>query len=365
MFKSKKTFGAVCALSLLAGSAFAETEFSFTNKVSSDIVNIAIPKDGSGNTTEFAGIQNKTVVDFTSEKVDAGLDIRFFFNTVKSTRPSDGTDYEFGLFGGATHTDLDGNNTFGYFMKDYYIEYRPVEILTIGFHDTVNTNGSYLPIWDDNAGTGNLGSDLGIVLRPIEGLRIATGFDFISAIGSEANDPLGSNFIWNAGIDYTLEETFSVGFTARNMLTEDRSFGFYGSFEGVDGLVLTAGFGINEADVADLVSGNVLMLSAQYEDEDNGWNTKAEMVTNFKNENSDTDLYIAAAGEYAFDENWASGVEVKSYWNLNDAEDTGTYEIHPYATWSHDIHTLEAGVNFVFAKDATGFSFPVSYKISF
>ena len=63
--KKNKLFTALAAFTMVSGAAFAETEFSVSNKVSSDIVNIEKVEDDSD--TSFAGIENKTSFEFTSE----------------------------------------------------------------------------------------------------------------------------------------------------------------------------------------------------------------------------------------------------------------------------------------------------------
>lgn len=357
MIKSKKLVAGLAALSIACVS-FADVEFSFKNELSSDIVNITSVKDENdavSTATSFAGIRNKTVVDFKSEKVDAGLDIRFWFLPVDSQKTVGGNleDYTFVEF-------------FGYDVHDYYIEYRPFNILTFGFHDTINTNGSYLPVWDDNVSTGNLGSDFVVCLRPIEGLRIATGIDFISTIGVDENDnSYNQNFIWNSGIDYTMEDVFSVGFTARDVLSDDRAFGFYGSLDMVDGLSMTAGFGINAEEVGEYeVSGNVLTFGATYENEDSNMAFGLDFATNFSNEESEKDLYLGANWGWGINDDWSLSTELLMAWDLNKA-DAGDYIVHPFASWTHEIHTIEAGVQFEFNDSEFGVCFPVKYTVEF
>ena len=361
MLKSKKVVAGLAALSL-AGVSFAEVELSFSNKVSSDIVNIESAKqddDSIVTTYGFAGVENNTVVEFVSDKVDAALDISFFMNTIDSTN-SNGEDYTYVKFFGDEAAVY-----VGYLINDYYIEYRPFEVLTFGFHDTINTDGSYLPVWDDNAATGNLGSDFVVCLRPITGLRIASGFDFVSSIGADKNEPY-NNFILNFGIDYTLEDTFSIGFTARNVLVDERSFGIYGSFGGIDGLNLTAGFGINDEGVGEYeVAGNVLMLGASYDYDDKDMAFAFDFATNFTNEDSDADLYLGATWNWGFTDDWECGLELLGGWDFNTDPAAGTFRVHPSATWSHGIHSVEAGVQFDFSEDVFGVCFPVSYTIEF
>ena len=372
MLKSKKVIALLSALSL-SGFAFADAELSFKNEVSSDIVNIVSEKDSEGKVstkTEFAGIKNKTVVDFSSEKVDAGIDIRFFLNNKDSVRPSNGENYTYTFIGGNAYSVNmeNGEITPSFYIKDYYIEYRPVEILTIGFHDTINTEASYLPIWDDNASTGNFGSDFTVCLRPVNGLRIATGFDFMSYFGMDADetDVNGQNgFIWNSGIDYTIEDLFSIGFTARNVLSKDRAFGFYSSLSAVEGLNLGLGFGINESGIGEYeLSGNILMLGASYENEDAAMNFALDFATNFGNDQSEKDLYLAASWGWDFADDWALNTEVITGWNLNEA-DSGEYILHPFATWSHEIHSIEAGLQVQFNENSSTVCFPVKYTIEF
>ena len=35
-------------------------------------------------------------------------------------------------------------------INDWWVEFRPIDKLTLGLHDTIWADGAYLPIWDDH-----------------------------------------------------------------------------------------------------------------------------------------------------------------------------------------------------------------------
>ena len=74
---------AFAAASLLSVSAFAQT-VEFTNELSSDVTAIRKGKVYNGGedetTKDFAGLEENVVATFTSEKVDAELDVTFILD---------------------------------------------------------------------------------------------------------------------------------------------------------------------------------------------------------------------------------------------------------------------------------------------
>ena len=71
--KISKISAAVAAFALVSGFAFADSEVKFSNKVSSDIVEIVSNDDDTE--TEFAGIKNKTVFEYASDNLDAMIEL--------------------------------------------------------------------------------------------------------------------------------------------------------------------------------------------------------------------------------------------------------------------------------------------------
>ena len=74
MIKLKKmvTVAALCAFT--AAFSFAQ-EVAFENKLSSELVSIKITDDG--NESEFAGFENETSAEYSSDNLDIGLTVKF------------------------------------------------------------------------------------------------------------------------------------------------------------------------------------------------------------------------------------------------------------------------------------------------
>lgn len=362
MIKSK--VAAVCAaFSLVSGFAFAEAEYSFSNKLSSDIVNIE--KDGDEDTdSDFAGIKNKTSFEFSSEKVDALLELTFWSAKAKDPKAEDDDKYfAVGL------TSSDGTD-YGYDFGDSYIEVRPFDILGLEFHEKVFTAGSYLPVWDDNVASGNIASDFGLLVRPIEGLVIGGGLDFVSVFGHDDYKP-----VVNFGAEYSAD-AFAVGAAVRDVADNDKldntdgfTFGVYASLLSVENLVLNAGFAYNDSvgpDVGD-VSGKLLTLGATYELD--AFHSALDFATNFADsDDEEFDFYIAVSAGYnvvetlSLDCAFATALDAESD---SDKKADARFQINPSATYGVGNHEFSAGVNFIFGEDYTSVNFPVYWKYSF
>lgn len=62
---------------------------------------------------------------------------------------------------------------------DYGFVFHPVEMIALGWHAGLETEGCVLPIYDDNLESGKFGSD-GFTLQvtPVDGLRLAVSVPF-------------------------------------------------------------------------------------------------------------------------------------------------------------------------------------------
>ena len=214
----KLTMSLVLALALALTFAFAEQPktISFENKVSSETLQLQIA-DGDAKLAPFR-MDEVARAEFESDKLDALIQVGFNW-----TFPAE----KYAQFDWTTDA------------LDYYIEFRPIEQLTFFFHDEVFTKGSKLFVTGQNVASGNLGSDFGICWRPIGGLRIAAGADFLSGIGHDHSRP-----IINFGVDYTYGSLVSVGLTVRNPFsyTHKIAVGAFVSFTGVKNLTLNAAY---------------------------------------------------------------------------------------------------------------------------
>lgn len=180
---------AFAAVALLFGiSAFAEVKYQFYNKVFSDTLtvrhvaakhngadgapvtgfaydsldNSEIGDEKAHNNFECLGVSNRVYAEIKTDKTDAMVKATFTFNDYSN-------DSDYGL------------KWTGY-VDDWYVEYRPWDFLTAGFHDNIYMQGSYLPIYDDNLYSGNIGSEgVTVVFRPTalkNALRIAATVPF-------------------------------------------------------------------------------------------------------------------------------------------------------------------------------------------
>lgn len=365
-------------LFMASAFAFADVDVSFSNELKSDVISSVSTKrpneDKIITETAFAGFANETIAEVHTDKVSAGLEIHSFINSRKY-RNSDNDKKSYLEFS-------------GYTVKDYWIEFSPVKILALGFHDTINALGSYLPVWDDNLASGNLGSDFVFVLKPVDGLKIAGGIDFISTIGvinpASVQKPdeeiRATNLKTNLGVEYVADnELWSIGFTARNIFDDGRSFGLYGSFSGLDNWTFMGGFAINDEGVEGplnvKVGGNILSAAIIYEHKK--FDLSAELVTNFGNKNANVfDFYTAADFTYYFSKNFQASITGKYVGDIvvpdNSSEDTTNFfGVHPYVTYKYRRHTFEAGANIDFgtkpnAKNTVAvLTLPVSWKYEY
>ena len=343
--KKNKLFTALAAFTMVSGAAFAETEFSVSNEVSSDIVNIEKVEDDSD--TSFAGIENKTSFEFTSEKVDAFLELSFW-----SDKATEGDDDYFAI------------GTGGFDFGDSYIEIRPFEHVGFEFHEKIFTAGSYLPVWDDNASTGNIGSDFGLVIRPVDGLIIGGGLDFVSKVAHDDENP-----IVNFGLEYASED-FAVGGAVRNVAGEnDFSFGVFASILSVENLTLNFGFAYNDAVEPDVgtVEGNLLTFGGSYEQD--AFHSAWDFATNFTDsDDQEYDFYIAAALGYNFTENFSADCAFATVLDGESDDDKKAderFNVNPSITYTVGNREFGAGVNIFFGENYSLVSFPVYWEYSF
>lgn len=249
----KKLLAGFAAI-LACSSIFAEFSYRFYNKVFSDTMNIRHvdrdylgssidfkgTKDDSYTDTEFLGIYNRVYAEVKTDKTDAMIKAKFGFDDW-----TDGSDYGFRWEGG---------------IEDWYVEYRPWNFLTLGFHDAIYMDGSYLPVYDDNLYSGNIGSE-GVTAVYIPAalngsLRIAATTPFTTNTNwvkadkddiRELDDTHDSDDTFDVGIGaiYTVD-LFQVGATLQDIFDGDeRRFGTYVNLPTLFGLCneLTVGGG--------------------------------------------------------------------------------------------------------------------------
>ena len=227
----KKILSSMAVLALALGFASADVKFSFYNKLYEEdafVDHYDNGRDDDGNSesvTDFMGIKNRMYFEVFTDRVDAMIkaDVRF-----------DDNDND--------HYGLDGR------LKDWYLEFRPIEIATLSLHTGIFSDGSYLPVYDDNINAGNIGSDgLTFTLRPVEGLRfgVTAPFSMDSDWGDknyfngDKDEDESDKFDFGIGAIYG-QELFQIGFSVQDVADSDeRQIGAY--------INLPTLFGVSEA----------------------------------------------------------------------------------------------------------------------
>ncbi len=230
----KKILTAAAAF-LLGFSAFSEVSYRFYNKIYSDTLTINhVDEDYLGSSLDFKlkdygkqkddsytdfsllGIYNRVYAEFKTDKTDAMVKATFGFKDW-----TDSSDYGFKWTG---------------YIDDWFVEYRPWNYLTLGFHDGIYMDGSYLPIYDDNLYSGNIGSEgVTAVYRPqaLKGaLRLAATAPFTTKtnwIYADEEDSRVDDDIFDVGLGaiYTID-LFQFGVSIQDVFDGDeRRVGAY------------------------------------------------------------------------------------------------------------------------------------------
>lgn len=335
MIKSKKLviFAALCAFT--AGISFAQ-DVSFENKLSSVITNINIA-DGDSE-SNFAGFVNETKAEYSSDKLDMGLTLKFNLAKEDDDAISIGSDE---------------------YVDDYFIEFRPIDLLGIGFHKGYAVAGSYLPCLDAEIDAANIGSDFGVFVRPIEGLVVAGGIDFISYFGRDDEKPL-----FNFGAEYAFNDILTFGAAFRNVMTDDRSFGVYASFTGLEGITLNAGFTYNGEIEKYNVTGNLVNAAIMFNKDAFGIMADAVFAIG-GDEDFDNELYTAVSASYRFTDA-LSACLYGNFINDFDNDDSWSIGINPSVGYMlNEHHSFGAGVFVNVMKSMKSISFPVYWKYTF
>lgn len=363
---NKKILQSIAAIAMLGASVFwaQEFELSFTNELSSGVVRIdKIWEDE----TNFAGIVEKPTVEFSSEKVDAYLKLEFTFGTGKGNETSETDHLNFAW------TDL-----------DYWLRFRPFEIITLVFHDDLWMSGSYLPLWDDNAPAGGLGSSgFTLMVEPLEGLRIAATIPMDNLDDGLANFLNGKDedgehkpFDFGLGAEYDFGELFSVGAKAGDIIDRDNIY--FGVFAAVrpfksDDLIIRAGYGHYEGkDVGVLeeldYSKNIALagkniFNASLEWILNDFAIAAEIVgdADFDDEDSIYDMYIGVKAVYTFAENFVAGLGGQCFLDFGETDAKPVFGIEPSLGCAFGNHEFSLAADFEFCDGNLFVKFPISW----
>ena len=248
----KKIVFAALAVAALSSAAFAadkKKQIEFTNELSSDIIHHYSPKDSDDDShTRFAGISDEVTADYDGDIIKAGVDATASF-------------YDTNEYWDDAPYAIEWSDV------DWYIEFNPFKIVGFGFSDELYTEGSYLPVWDDNTAAGNYSTNgFAVLIRPVEGLSFGAGFDFPALMfgGDDAADAY--NFA--IGVDYT-NDAFAIGGSIRHIGVDDDykytddyealQVGVFASIKAIDKLVIN--FGITHSKSGDAGLGEVTFLN--------------------------------------------------------------------------------------------------------
>ena len=236
----KKVLTAAAAF-LLGFSAFSEVSYRFYNKIFSDTLTVHhVDKDYLKTDLDFK------LNEYGKEKKDSYTDFSFLgiYNRVYAEFKTDKTDAMIKATLGFKDWTNDSDYGFRWtgYVDDWFVEYRPWNYLTLGFHDGIYMDGSYLPIYDDNLYSGNIGSEgITAVYRPaaLKGaLRLAATAPFTTNTNwiyadeddyNKSSDSKVGDDIFDVGLGaiYTID-LFQVGVSIQDIFDGDeRRVGAY------------------------------------------------------------------------------------------------------------------------------------------
>lgn len=307
----KKIVLTLAVLAFGLGLASADINFSFYNKLYEDsAITQHWDDDGTGESktkSDFPGIINRMYFEVFTDRVDAMLkaDVKLDDN--------DDAPFE------TEHFYLAGR------LKDWYLEFRPIEPVTLSLHTGIFSDGSYLPVYDDNINAGNIGSDgFTVTVRPIQGLRLAltTPFGMSTNTWSDRNYLNGDEkkyFDVGLGAIYG-QDLFQIGFSVQDIADSDeRQIGAYINLPTLFGvsekLTLGAGFAHSECYRTVVGDGDTISLG----------HIKSDV--SYKN-------LLSAYGSMDFGK-VALAAEIAS--NLSDDDPSAEYDIYTAATVSFGI----------------------------
>ena len=382
MFNKTLVAGAILAFAAF-GSASAD-ELKFENKVETDTVYIGnlglddTPLDYYNDYRRFPGIHETMKMEYTSERVDAKVELSF------GLFGQNGDKWNTTEYKKVTWLYLDGFD-FG----EVYIKFRPIEILQIDLNTREKASGSYFPVLDANVNLGNYTGDFGLLVKPIDGLSIGAGIDFLSyLINDYDNDP--DKIYLNFGAEYELENIGSFALTFNNVLNEF-GFGAFAKINAINALDIYGGFsyqkehanltlkpltphyylrnytyygpgvydysvGTYSADIF-LVNGNIILnAAAEYKGIDK-LTLAAELATNcFTGADNTFDLYTGLKAEYEINDAFSvSGTSYMSF-DFADSRNDSDYNccfsplisFYPEVAYKLGNNTFKAGFKMEF-----------------
>lgn len=373
-------------------SAFAElpVDILFENELIFDTVQF-----DSKNNTLMGDLTERPHFEISHEKFDAMIEVELKFGQDKRIF---GTAKSLGDAIESDMADSPEHFRFGYSDLDYYINVRPFSIMEVSFHNGLAVRGASLAIWDDDIGSGKIGSD-GFTLSflPADGFRL-TGKIFLPAGHDDgtwgAKNYLngkkvmeGDNVVWNENNTFNFgfgacyeDERFSLGVNFDNVADDDgRVIGIYGEVLPLENLTIGGGFGmakegnkilLDELDpfkTVYLYGKNIYNAQVGYENDSVSF--AAEVAGNTDKEDSAYDLYAGLLLEVSLNDRLGVGLEgqlFNDFGNINDvpALDTG-FALTPYVTIAgNKNHSFAAGVSYMNNDGTSLVKIPLLWKYS-
>lgn len=403
----KKVFGLLSAFVL--GTTVSAVEIRGTASFSNEV--IVEPLHGwnfekSDDLARFGGVLNRTTAKYDSSLLKVGVD------AFLSLRLS----YEFD--DDNKNLELSWNDLRTGFMTDkrratdFYIEFTPIDMISIGFHDELFTEGAYMPVADVNLVAGNYSTDaISVLFRPpVPGLTVGIGFDNF-AVWTDDKDIV--DFGLAIGADFTTD-IFSAGASIRH-IGKDKGFqlGAFGSFKGIENLVVNAGFTFTDNDEGDAglgavdfsykeidgrigydgrvifnglvgIFGKAILSAGVSYDLSSLVGLKAEAAADFafdfgfKDAYSIYDMYLGLGGNVEIMQNLAVGLKALALFDIDGEEIVKangskrgfdpTLGIYPSVTYTMGKNQFSAGLKLQKCFDDYGYGFigiPLSWKYSY
>lgn len=270
-------FAALAGAALLMGSAaFAQATddynlpqgFTFYNEISSDSVQARGSNYHHGQAgyddkeyqVEFAGIVEKVGINYNSEKFEFELAPKMALKDAGQHWSDESKGY------GEPRQSLNNDDlAFVWDGLDWGVRFTPFEIVDLMLHKSLNTPGANLKVAGENVGGNLAGDGFGVIIKPIDGLRIGLEIPFTADIVSEGNyldaelqdkrdnglvtgkaeKTADYKFRFNAGVDYKLLDMVTVGAFVENVINrKDRAYGLYAN-AGVGFLDFNLGYTYN------------------------------------------------------------------------------------------------------------------------
>lgn len=384
----KKIIAGLVAAACVSSVAFADITLSFYNKLYEEdyiVEHIDVDKGNgereSETNTDFPALNERMYVELNSDRVDAMIKATFALN--------DYDDRHFGLQGK---------------VNDWFIAFRPIDELTLGLHTGIHPEGDYLPIYDDNLGAGNIGSDgFTVSFAPAaldNALRVAVTIPF-SFDGSKnrgdinwlnGTEEMNEDEEFDVGIGAIFgQELFQVGVSIQDIIDSDeRQLGAYASFPTLFGvsedLTLGVGFAHSWAEgreaFADLISvGTLLSAGVAYENllnasltfKQDAYSLSAELLYNFGEDYgwSDDgpvpyDFYTAVSATYGLADNIDLTVTGKILMDTSSNNFKNlTYGAVGIDYGINDNNTVGAEFDIAFHDSQWAIAVPLYWKYSF